>query len=161
VLNLRGVQQQSFYHFEEESCAALGLELVTVHLGARNVPLQHRLIALLDAFDTLPRPFLVHCKSGADRTGLAAAFYLLHTANVADDVARAELSFRYLHIRKSDTGILDFVLETYLRARAVDGISLRAWVESVYDKDVVWQAYRAKKAGEKFWQGWSRPMSLK
>ena len=155
VLNLRGESQQSHYLFEVESCEALGLQLVTVHLGARNAPLQHRLVALLDAFDTLPRPFMMHCKSGADRTGLTSAFYLLHAHDATDAEARAQLSFKYLHIRKTRTGILDFVLDTYLAARAATGISLRDWVETGYDKDKVTAAYQAKKARERFWQGWT------
>ena len=160
VLNLRGISQQSHYLFEEESCQQLGLDLVTVHLGARNAPLQHRLVALLDAFESLPRPFMMHCKSGADRTGLAAAFYLLHFHDVSDAEARAQLTFKFLHIRKSATGILDYVLESYLAARAETGIALRDWVDTVYDNDAITAAYKAKKAKEPFWRGWRRPMSL-
>ncbi|MEL6572140.1 MAG: tyrosine-protein phosphatase [Pseudomonadota bacterium] len=160
VLNLRGKSEQSHYLFEVESCKTLGLDLVTVHLGARNVPLQHRLVALLDAFESLPRPFMMHCKSGADRTGLASAFYLLHFDNASDDVARAQLSFRHLHIRKTKTGILDYVLETYLAARRESGIALRDWVETGYDEKVVAVGYKAKKAKEPFWRGWRAPMAL-
>lgn len=157
VLNLRGVSDQSHYLFEAESCAQLGLELVTVHLGARNAPEQHRLVALLDAFETLPKPFMMHCKSGADRTGLAAAFYLLHYTDATDAEARQQLSFKYLHIRKSSTGILDHVLETYLAARDATGVDLRAWVETGYDKPAVVASYKAKKERERFWQGWRHP----
>lgn len=154
VLNLRGVSAQSHYLFEEESCRALGLDLVTVHLGARHAPDQHRLVALVEAFDTLPKPFMMHCKSGADRTGLAAAFYLLLYTDATDAEVRRQLSFKYLHIRKSSTGILDHVLETYLAARDATGIGLRAWIATGYDKPAVVAAYKAKKARESFWQGW-------
>ncbi len=157
VLNLRGVSDQSHHLFEVESCEQLGLELVTVHLGARNTPLQHRLVALLDAFETLPKPFLMHCKSGADRTGLAAAFYLLLYTDASDADVRRQLSFRYLHIRKSSTGILDHVLETYLAARDATGIGVREWVETGYDEAAVKASYKAKKAQERFWQGWLSP----
>lgn len=157
VLNLRGVSDQAHYLFEEESCRALGLELVTVHLGARNAPEQHRLVALVEAFDTLPKPFMMHCKSGADRTGLAAAFYLLLYTDATDAEVRRQLSFRYLHIRKSSTGILDHVLETYLAARDATGINLRDWIATGYDKPVVVAAYKARKAQERVWQGWLSP----
>ncbi|MEL6683315.1 MAG: tyrosine-protein phosphatase [Pseudomonadota bacterium] len=160
VLNLRGVAQQSHYLFEQESCETLGLELVTVHLAARSFPKQERLTALLNAFESLPRPFMIHCKSGADRTGLAAALYLLHFHDVADEVARAELSFKYLHIRKTKTGVLDYVLESYLAARAERGIALRDWVETIYDQEAIAAAYQAKKAKERWWEGWRAPMAL-
>lgn len=155
VLNLRGVSKLSHYLFEVESVQKLGLEMVTVHLGARNAPDRAKLMALLDAFETLEKPFLIHCKSGADRTGLAAAFYMLLYTDASDTTLRAQLSFRYLHIRKSSTGILDHILETYLSARDSTGIGLRDWVEHVYDKHAVTEVYQSKKAKERFWQGWT------
>ena len=154
VLNLRGAIKQSFYLFEQESCAQLGLELVTVHMGARHAPNKHTLIDLLDTFETLPKPFMMHCKSGADRTGLASAFYLLEYTDATDAEVRAQLSFTYLHIRKSSTGILDHVLEAYLTARDEAGIALRTWIETQYDKEAMTASYAAKKANERFWQGW-------
>jgi len=154
VLNLRGVSEYAHYLFEVESCEALGVELVTVPLGARSAPNPDRLLMLLDAFETLPKPFLVHCKSGADRTGLAAAFYLLLYTDASDAKVRRQLSFRYLHIRKSSTGILDHILETYLAARGQTGIGLRDWIATVYDKHAIVADYKAKKAKERFWQGW-------
>ena len=157
VLNLRGTSAYAHYLFEVESCEALGLDLVTVHLGARHAPDQHRLVELLDAFEATQKPMLMHCKSGADRTGLAAAFYLLLYTTASDAEVRRQLSFKYLHIRKSSTGILDHVLETYLAARDATGIGLREWVETEYDKPAVVASYNARKSAERFWQGWLSP----
>ena len=154
ILNLRGALDEPFYLFEQEACDALGLEIVSIGLSARKAPRKDRLLKLVDVFETIERPFLIHCKSGADRTGLAAALYLLQYSDADDDTLRAQLSFRYLHIRKSSTGILDFVLETYLARRQQSPIKLRDWVVAEYDRDQMMAAYAEMKTKQKLWQGW-------
>jgi protein tyrosine/serine phosphatase len=154
VLNLRAPVKKSPYLFEVESCEQLDLNLVTVPMSARIFPTQEKLIELLDTFETIEKPFVMHCKSGADRTGLASVLYLLTYGNATDAELRKHLSFTYIHIRKTDTGRLDFLLETYLARRDETGIALRDWVETEYDIDVMNQCYDAKKANERFWQGW-------
>ena len=154
ILNLRGDKPKPFYLFEKEACDALGLTLVTIKMSAGRVPPRDRLLSLMQIFETIERPFLIHCKSGADRTGLAAALYLLTYTQTPDDAVRRQLSFRYLHIRKSSTGALDFVLEAYLARRKDSPISVRDWITDEYDEDALTAAYQAKKAKETFWQGW-------
>ncbi len=154
VLSLRGKTEKSPYLFEAESCKTLGLDLVFAPLGAREFATRARFIAVLDAFETIPKPFVMHCKSGADRTGLASAMYLLTYCDATDEEARAQLTFRYLHIRKSATGRLDFLLENYLKQRATTGLDLRTWITDVYDPDALAKAYGAQKATQRFWRGW-------
>jgi protein tyrosine/serine phosphatase len=54
-----------------------------------------RLLAILNAAD---KPLLIHCQSGADRSGLAAALYLAAIARHGEAAAKDQLSFRYGHI---------------------------------------------------------------
>ncbi|MEJ6397459.1 tyrosine-protein phosphatase [Yoonia sp. 208BN28-4] len=154
VLNLRGPGNRAHYLFEVESLKSLGMALHVVPMGARVVPTRETLQELFAAFDTIEKPFLMHCKSGADRTGIASAFYLLDKHNVSDAEARKHLSFRYIHIRKSKTGILDFVLNAYLARRAETGIALRDWVATEYDSAAVYADYKSRRQAEKIWQGW-------
>ena len=154
VLNLRGPGNRAHYLFEVESCAQLGLTLVNVPMGARIVPTKDTLESLFTAFDTIEKPFLMHCKSGADRTGLASALYLLDQTDISDEDVRKQLSFRYIHIRKTETGVLDFVLNQYLARRAATGISVRDWIASEYDHQALQDGYASVKADEKLWQGW-------
>ncbi len=154
VLNLRGVAQQPHYLFEEESCRLLGLALVNVSLSARQAPKVRQLRALLRAFETMDRPFLMHCKSGADRTGLAAALYLMVQEGQPLEVARRQLSFRYLHIRRTATGILDHFLDVYAARNARSPIGIVEWIESEYDPKALSQSFSKKQAALKPWQGW-------
>ena len=104
VLNLRGTNRRSPFLFEEEACHEFGLALVSHALAARGLVQREVLLALLDSFETIERPLVMHCKSGADRAGLASALYLLHIEGATIAEAKKQLSFRYLHIRGSKTG---------------------------------------------------------
>lgn len=154
VLNLRGVAKQPHYLFEAESCERLGLELVTVHMSARNAPHRERLLDVITAFEDMERPFLMHCKSGADRTGLVAALYLMVQEGQPVAQARKQLSFRYLHIRKTATGILDHFLDVYEARNAQAPIAIEEWIRTEYDRDALTKSFAQKQAALKFWQGW-------
>lgn len=132
VLNLRGTPQMSHHLFEVESCKALGLDLVSVALHARAPAPRQMLLDLFAAFDSITRPFVMHCKSGADRAGLAAALYLLDQGASVDD-ARRQLSFRYLHLRFTRTGVQDHLLDLYEERLTRGPIPIRDWIATEYD----------------------------
>ena len=115
-------------------------------MAARGLVQREVLLALLDSFETIERPLVMHCKSGADRAGLASALYLLHIEGATIAEAKKQLSFRYLHIRGSKTGILDHLLECYEADTAARPIPIRDWIESRYDRDQIIESFRSKKA---------------
>ena len=155
VLNLRGAVKQPHYLFEKEWTEELGMKMVDVHMSARQAPQRRALIQLMGAFDTMERPFLMHCKSGADRTGLAAAIYLLRNEGAPLDVARRQLSFRYIHIRRTSTGILDHFLDTYAARLEEKGpIGIEEWIRTEYDPKALTESFEAKQAALKPWEGW-------
>ncbi|UWQ96975.1 tyrosine-protein phosphatase [Rhodobacteraceae bacterium M385] len=132
VISLRPANN-AVHLFEAEACDALGLTLRNVPLAARQAPSADALLRLLDTFDTIQLPALIHCKSGADRTGLAAAMWAIHVEGKPVDEAKRALGFKHLHIRASKTGVLDRVLEAYEARVAKAPIGLREWVETEYD----------------------------
>jgi len=154
ILNLRGAAKQPHYLFEVESCDQLGLTLVDIKMSARKAPPLKALQKLLAAFETNEKPFLMHCKSGADRTGLAAALYLMVIEGQPLDVARRQLSFRFLHIRRTSTGILDHFFDVYAARNAESPIAITDWINTEYDPDALTQSFAAKQAALKPWQGW-------
>lgn len=154
VVNLRGGSRLPHYLLETDSCNALGLRLVSIKMSARAAPYRDVLLALLEAFETIERPFLIHCKSGADRTGLAAALFLMVQDEQPLSVARRQLSFRYLHIRRTATGILDHFFDVYEARNAQDPIAIADWIRTEYDREALAQSFAAKQAALKPWQGW-------
>lgn len=136
VVSLRPAKR-AVHGFEAEACAALGLTLRNAPLSARNAPRADALLRLLDIFDTLQKPALIHCKSGADRTGLAAALWAIHIEGKPVTEAKRALGLKHLHIRASKTGVLDRVLEAYEARLAQGPIALRTWIEAEYDRSSI------------------------
>ena len=145
VLNLRGPHTRSHYYFEKKACDALGLRLVDISLSARNLVAPSVMLQLLDHFETIERPFVLHCKSGADRAGLASALYLIHIEGQSVAEARKQLSPRFLHFKFTSTGILDFLLDAYEKDSSDTGMNVRQWFETRYDPHALTQAYKASK----------------
>lgn len=95
VVNLRGPQTgKPWYDAERAVTDAAGVaHFDMAMLSSRSVDRAQadRLVALLrDA----PKPMLIHCEGGADRTGLASALYLAATGRPLDQAA-GQLSARY------------------------------------------------------------------
>lgn len=145
VLNLRGASQNPHYLFEREACDALGLHLHDLQISARTLSEPGRYLELLDAFETLPKPFVMHCKSGADRAGLASAMYLIHIEGMPLAEAKEQLSLRFIHLKNAPTGILDHFLTVFGRAQAETGISLRDWIATGYDRAAVTDEFNAMR----------------
>ncbi len=145
VLNLRGPDTFAHYLFLREACESLGLTLVDVKLNATKAPSRERLIELLDAFARVERPLLIHCKSGADRTGLAALLWLMVQEGQSLEVARAQLHWRYLHYRNSKAGILDDIVDLYAADAAAQPIPIDTWIRTAYSKDRAKAAYAARR----------------
>lgn len=145
ILTFRGDVTKPFQRLEEESCARLGIDLHRIRMAARLAPKRESLLQLLDFFDSAPRPFLMHCKSGADRTSLASALYLIHAEGASIAEARRQMAPRYVHFRWTRTGVLDEVLDVYEARLSQGQISLRAWVETEYDRDRVTRSFGRRR----------------
>jgi len=149
ILNLRGASDDPGYLLEKDICASLGITLIDLGLSARRAPHRDRLQELIAIFRRIDKPFLMHCKSGADRAGLASAIWLMVIEGRAATQARKMLSLRYLHIRWSKTGVLDHLLDSYIARTRRDPIGFEDWVATEYDHRVIQSQFDAgqKPAG--------------
>jgi len=145
VLNLRGANENSPYLFEKEACDALGLTLISHAMTARALVAPSSLLALLDIFESIERPFIMHCKSGADRAGFAAALYLLHMQGADIAEATKQLSFRFFHRRSTQAGILDHVLDAYGADTESQPVAIRDWIENQYKPKKLTEEFNAKR----------------
>ena len=80
---------------------------------------------------------MIHCKSGADRTGLASALYLMDAEGVPVEVAQKQMSLRYLHLKNSSRGAMDHLLDAYAADNARNPMPVRRWIETVYDHEAL------------------------
>ena len=106
-------------------------------------------ILLISHMQTMPKPVLIHCKSGADRTGLAAALYLLVIEGQPIEVAKRQLSFRYIHVSYTATGILDHFLRVYEDAFRDSGIGFLEWMRTAYDPAELTASFARWRAGDR------------
>ncbi|MGR3519512.1 MAG: fused DSP-PTPase phosphatase/NAD kinase-like protein [Roseovarius sp.] len=143
ILNLRGAAGAAHYLTEEESCRRLGLGLVNCTLQARDAAPRANIEALIASFRKIERPFVMHCKSGADRAGFAAAIYLMVIEGRPVPEARRMLGVKYIHFKWTRTGVLDFILDRYEARHAETGIGFEDWIATEYDHEAIQTAYNA------------------
>ena len=147
IINLRGIGIHSHYLFEKQACEDCGITLINHRLFSGALAPREEILALYQTFLTADKPFVLHCKSGADRAGLASALYLMLVLDVPAAQAKAQLHPRFLHFRNGRTGVLDFMLEACEAAQARTGISALDWIRGEYDPIALMNAYQAKRAG--------------
>jgi protein tyrosine phosphatase (PTP) superfamily phosphohydrolase (DUF442 family) len=132
VINLRGHRKCGSDALSREAAARLGLHHIDAPLESRGAPHRDRILRLAGIFETMQCPALMHCKSGADRAGLAAGLYLLLRGGTSAQ-ALAQLSWRFGHFNHSRTGILDAFFLLY--AREAEGrLGFLDWVTNEYDE---------------------------
>lgn len=144
IINLRGATQAAPYLLEKEVCDELGIEMIDVRLMARRAARREHMLSLIEAFRTAQKPFLIHCKSGADRAGLASAIYLIEMEGRPVAEARKQLSARYLHFGWTSTGVLDHILDLYEAAQRESGMGFETWLRTAYDNEAINRAYFPK-----------------
>mgnify|MGYP002826574448 CR=1 FL=1 len=147
VINLRGESEFGSYALEVAVCEQLGIAFHDAKLFSRGAPSRTRIHRLKDLFDSIEYPALMHCKSGADRAGIAAALYRILRLGHPVEAALSELHWRYGHSRKAKTGVLDFFLASYVAYNAKTPIDFMTWVDTVYDDEAMKKQFRA--------DGWS------
>lgn len=98
VLNLRGAAPGAQWYIDETAeSARLGLVHADFALSASREVTNEEATRLIALMRDLPKPLLIHCKYGSDRTGLVAALYLAAIAGVEEDVAERQLSLYFGH----------------------------------------------------------------
>ena len=141
VVNLRGWDNYAHYFFEERACKYLDLKLINYKLRARNAPTKEEIFGFLKIVKSAEKPFLLHCKSGADRAGLASVLYLMEFEGASVETAMKQLSFRHIHLDFTQTGVIDYFFKTYEMRMKQEKIEFLHWVTSEYDAIILQNAF--------------------
>ena len=144
LVNLRGHRQCGSDALSRSAAARLGLQHIDMAFESRGAPHRDRILRFADIYATLHTPALMHCKSGADRAGLASGLAILFEGGTAAQAA-AQLSWRFGHFSRSRTGILDAFFLLY-QATGEGRIGFLDWVASEYDEVGLRGAFKAGAA---------------
>jgi protein tyrosine/serine phosphatase len=98
VLNLRGAHPgDGWYEGEMAAARHLGIEHFDYPISATRFVSQQQMEQILDIARRAPKPLLIHCQSGADRSGLVAAAYEYAIAGASAATADDQLSLYFGH----------------------------------------------------------------
>lgn len=110
VVNLRGENSGvPWYDWEKAECGRLGVQLIDIRTSAAALPPPEELLALYDTIQSAPEPLLFHCKSGADRTGMASALWRMLKLGEDVEAAGNQLSIAFGHFRGVHPEMMELV----------------------------------------------------
>lgn len=99
IINLRGENAgEDWYEGERNLAKRLGVAHYDVGMYSNSEVDDATVAKLLVILKSAPRPILIHCDGGADRSGLAAAIYKRFIEGTGIDEASRQLSVWYGHV---------------------------------------------------------------
>ncbi|RUT25002.1 protein tyrosine phosphatase [Asaia sp. W19] len=143
LVNLRGHRRCGSDALSRHAAEAIGLTHIDMAFESRGAPHRDRILRFAGLYTHIEQPMLMHCKSGADRAGLASALVILFEGGSAAQALR-QLHWRFGHFNRSRTGILDAFVLRY-QAQAEGRIPFLEWVAQEYDEVQLKQDFVAGK----------------
>ncbi len=111
VISLRGAPEHAYwYQPQKELLEKNGVAFKALWWTAEFFPPKEDLVAYLDILKNADYPILIHCRTGADRTGVATAIYAMdHMKESPSDVIQHHLNFKYWHVQRFKPAMAEFV----------------------------------------------------
>lgn len=98
IINLRGRNEKKVWYRNELTVSRrLGIAHLDYRMSSGKILEQAEASRLIELIRAAEKPVLIHCKGGADRSGLAAALYLA-AEGFGEEAAEGQLSLLYGHV---------------------------------------------------------------
>jgi protein tyrosine phosphatase (PTP) superfamily phosphohydrolase (DUF442 family) len=134
VINLRGENDSAWFKAEHAVARAHTVDLYSLELASGALPHRKALQQLVHQLDTAPRPILLHCAQGIERTGIASAVAVLLAGGSVEEARRQfGLNYGFVPVLDDHPKMLDDYeqwLAVQSRSHTPDGF--RYWVENDY-----------------------------
>ncbi|MDQ2985747.1 MAG: tyrosine-protein phosphatase, partial [Armatimonadota bacterium] len=128
-----GLPGEERFDAEVATAAKCGATVVSVPMTARELPPPATLRRLVRVIDQAPRPLLIHCAGGADRSGFASALYrILQDGASVDKAQDEELSWHYGHFSFGMAQAMDQFFDLYRSTSS--GKPMRRWISDEYPR---------------------------
>lgn len=99
IINLRGAEPAKRWYKEEIAVSKKHqVEHHDIPMLAETLPHRANLLRLLELYKNAPRPILIHCQGGADRSGEASAIYQMIYNGKTREEALEMLTWKYNHL---------------------------------------------------------------
>jgi protein tyrosine/serine phosphatase len=99
IVNLRGASDDASWYADEVATAKrLGINHMDFRMLASKQLTAQEADALVAMLKDAPKPILIHCRGGADRTGLASVLYSQRIAGIPTHKAEQQLSLYFGHV---------------------------------------------------------------
>lgn len=111
VISLRGANPKAFWYPPEiETVEKNHIKFLSFGFATEYYPQPEDLRGYLKALKEEDYPILVHCKTGADRTGEATALYMMEIKGVPKEQAiQDHLNFKYWHVNLFQPSKISFM----------------------------------------------------
>ncbi len=125
IINLRGHSSDQWYKDELSISQENNITHYDFGISDRSIISQQKMEELIDLIKKAPKPLLIHCKAGADRTSLATALYLYEVKHNLDESYNA-FSIIYGHFPwfGSKTEAMDESFKNYIKHKQEKKVSL-------------------------------------
>ena len=143
IINLRGKRYCSSYFLERDYCVGNGIKLYDYPISSRDMPSKEKILNFFSLINKVEYPALIHCKSGADRAGIMCALYMLIYKKQHPDIAKKQLSWKYLHVKWAKPGVLDAFVESYSIEYKKNKFKFMDWVKNKYNPEKLESSFRS------------------
>lgn len=147
IFNLRDqCPWEPWYRDETYAVQKAGLTRYDFSFSAYVPPAPSQLKKLWQALETAPRPLMIHCRRGADRTGLASTIAALYQADAhltVDQAEAAQLSLMKGHAGVGRVEVMGDVVDLYKswlaeRHLTHSRANLKQWIMNDYRPSKCW-----------------------
>ncbi len=133
VINLRGTHPgQKWFDDEFNLTETKQVRFISLDFELNHLPHRRTLRQYLDAIENSPKPILIHCDNGVERTGEAAAIYELAINKKTKAEAMVMLSSAYNYDESDDPTKKHFIEKVWQNEE---------WAKNIYDPCVQTYAY--------------------
>jgi predicted protein tyrosine phosphatase len=110
IIALIGSEKGELWYENEKAVAERHqVQMLNIGFGSHELPQYNRLNELVDALMSAPRPILLHCYRGADRSGMASAIALILNDATSLEAIEKQFSWRFGVIPYSNSiGVIFF-----------------------------------------------------
>lgn len=141
VLKFNRTKESDWSRAESDKAERLGLDFHFLPMGVAELPSRQDLLAMIEVVRDARRPLLIHCKTGADRSGVASVLADMAAGGTFVEARQRQIGLKFLHTGHIGPDIED-VFDVYIQDQARRGMPTGGFDEfSAWARQHYWPDY--------------------